>query len=181
MTIFSDLQTKLDEWLQAQDDYQRRSITFMVEFATAFRSYIDAPETYIDFQTKQSLWYVQPVMAGADKDGIYSFEIAPSAEDLLLKDDEGYWITALQFTIDRQPAALKKLYFWYLIRFVLRHDFCEMHIGFDKKQFRFRPNEIATQHTAFHYMVTLVNDVFALKPWEAPKKGTIGFVKFGTS
>ena len=181
MTIFSGLQTKSSEWLQAQDDYRGRSITFLVEFATAFRSYIGAPETYIDLQTKQTLWYVLPVMARADRDGIYSFGIAPSAEDLLLKDQEGYWITALQLTIDRQPDSLNKLYFWYLIRFALRHDFCEMHIGFDKKQFTFRPNETAKQHTAFHYMVTLVNDVLSLEPWEAPKKGTFGFVKFGNN
>jgi len=115
-------------------------------------------------------------MARADEDGIYSFELAPRAENLLSKDERGYWIAGLQLTIDAHQGSFNQLYFWYLVRFVVRDSTCEMHIDFDKQQFTFRVDDAEKRKAAFDYMVQLVKQMFALKPWESVKKASIGFV-----
>jgi hypothetical protein len=106
MTIFEDLQRQAHRWAEERDAYDRRSAQFLVDFANEFREHIGAPP---------GAFYVQPVRARVDENGIYSFPITPTLDELLFRDEEGYWTAGIQLTIDTHKRSFSHLYFWYLV------------------------------------------------------------------
>jgi hypothetical protein len=185
MTIFDELQNNAVQWLKEQDEYQWRSLQFLKDFTNEFREHIGAPPTpFRNLLTQQLQFYVRPVAAKYENDS-YSFDVDPDDpllvrdhEYCLLRDEEGYWITGIQLTIDTNCGPVSQLHYPYPIRYIIRDSTCEMAVSFEKREFRFPSQDAAKRKPVFDQMVELVRHKLTLKPWEnSPTKDRIGFVR----
>lgn len=181
MAIFDEFQAEVARWRDARDEYTRKSSMFIIDFANSFREYIGSPEQYMDRLIGRALSHVQPVKATADENGNYSFHVANTVGEWLAKDETGYWVTGLQLAIIDPPNTSRMIYFWYLVRFVIRENICEMFIGFKDQKFSFALDDAEKQKAAFDFMASLVHDTLTLPPWETSKKAPIGFVPPGST
>lgn len=175
MSIYEEFQSGTARWREAQHQYHRRSISFIGEFAKAFRKYLGAPEQYIDPFAGGALSYVEPVKVTQDDNGIYSFQMA-SPHQWLAKDEDGFWVTGLQLAVNSGPSPADMNYFWYLITFVIRDSGCEMLIGLRDQRFEFPANEPDTFKGAFEYMSSTAREILAAAPWQTTETAPIGFV-----
>ena len=98
----------------------------------------------------------------------------PGTGDILGKDEEGFWTTGLKVTV-QGPSLVPQMTSWFLIRFRLRPEGCAMFIWPEKNEFALDVNNPATWTKAFDYMVRHIQEFAATKPWDTPKKMSIGF------
>src|ERR1700730_1511390 len=175
MTLFDDLRKDYTRWDEAHSRYEQECILFAQQFLEAFKSYIGAPNNYVDID-RQTKWYVEPMEVTRDRSGEYHFKEAGSLVDLVQRDEDGYQQTGLRLTIDRQANSFPRGYFSFLVRFIIRPSECEIRVGFDNKQFSFPTSDPKKMTPVFDYMIQALRDVLAIEPWSVSKKAQIGFV-----
>jgi hypothetical protein len=176
MSLFDDLRANYVQWHQGHCDYESASMQFAMAFINGFKDHIGAPDHYLDAENREPVWYVQPLHVEESADGEYSYQTPNSHMDLLYRDEAGWWVVGLKLVLDRAVNSFPKSEFTYVFRFVLRDTICDMTVGFDRKEFSFPANDAQARKPVYDYMVKILKQMLALKPWDVPKKETIGFM-----
>jgi hypothetical protein len=176
MSIYEQLAQDCGRWSQTQVKYEQESRAFIRTFGNAFKAYIGAPDTCDDFETGRPGPCVARVAVDQSDptDPTYPKFEKPGTGDILGRDEEGFWVTGLKVTM-QGPNPVPQMMAWFLIRFMLRPEGCEMFIWPEKNAFVLDVNTSATWSKAFDYMVRHIQEFAASKPWDAPKQMSIGF------
>ena len=174
MTIFDRLREACTAWDKRYRDYKMKSTEFAWSFAEKFRQYISAPASYVDFD-RTVKWYVQPLKVVQNEVGEYSFDQPKSRGEALDRDKDGYWVTAIRITVDRDQNSFHKMYFVVLLQFAIRENTCEMDVGFQPKHFTFDITNSDAANVVYDYVLGLIHS-FATPPWEVNQKSPIGFM-----
>ena len=178
MTAFSDLQKQYGNWQQSRHDYRLASVQFIRRFARRFREYLGAPEFY---QTLNQPGAPQPYVSvvGVSETGEHTLEFKKSNSpfELLDQQEDGFWRTGIRLDLDRGQNEFPKANFFYLIKFVLRGNTCEMiFMNGEKKRFSFSIDDPAQETPIFEYMHGVVEHALSMPPWETEEKRSIGFL-----
>ncbi len=176
MSMYEQLVQDCRQWSQTQTKYEQASRTFIQSFGNAFKTYIGAPDVCHDFETGRPGSCVALVAVNQSDPTNPKFE-RPGTGDMLGRDEEGFWITGLKVTL-QGPSLVPQMVSWFLLQFRLRPEGCNMSIWPEKSEFVLDVNNPATWTSAFDYMVRHIQEFAATKPWDTPKKTSIGFTSF---
>ena len=175
MTIFEDLRKDYQIARETSLEYQRSSALFAQRLARRFQIYIGAPDNYRTMKQDDTRWYVQPMRTTLRGHNDFVSETPEGLHDLLTKDEDGYWLVGLRLTLDIAANAFPKDNFVFLLKFTIRGGECEMSVGFGKDARKFQADDDEGIKPIFDNMISQLKELFARKPWDMPKKNTIGF------
>jgi hypothetical protein len=174
-TTFDELRALYTEWSDRHNTYQFSSARLVRGLANGFRHYIGAPETFQDFD-KSTKRYVFALVATRDDEGKIHFNEPKYMTDVLTLDEDGYWLAGIGVVLDRGEHTYPKTDFRFYIRFVLRGRQCELQIGDESAgKIEFDIENEESVKPVYEYMVRLLKETLAMKPWSIPSKAPIGF------
>jgi hypothetical protein len=188
MSLFNDLRGNYSTWRQTQNDYMQNSMGFARTLANQFRHYIGAPDPFKDPESGKPIPYVTVLAAKKDEQTEEFVITKPESliDVLYFDEDDCFWVTAIGLVLDINANTYPKTQFTYLIRFIRRDSQCEVHIGPERKQFFVKLKEpeglvpdTETMNPVFDYMAHFLMETLAIRLWDAPPKGHLGFVELG--
>ena len=107
MPSFDDLRELYTKWRLKHRQYQIASADFVYTLCSGFGRYIGAPDNYIDVD-KSTQWYVGPLRTVEDETGNITFLEPNHRIDALVRDSDGFWVTAISLRIDTAINAFAK-------------------------------------------------------------------------
>jgi|SRR5271166_2892136 len=128
--------------------------------------------------------FVEPTKAVHD--GFGSFQFSPPkhgfALDIVTRDNEGFWTSAVTLVLDREADDFPKWGFQIFLRFFLKDRQCELTVddwGISEK-FCLNIDNPAGFEPVYEYMVQIVqkflSTLLSPPPWSTTDRPKIGFV-----
>jgi hypothetical protein len=175
MAVFDELRAEYAVARDANLNHYHLCDIFARGLGRRLGTYIGAPETFSDIGG-DPVDYIEAVEVEELNDGSYRSVKTEDSRHLIQRDENGYWLTGLRFTVDSAANEFPKHNFLFLIRFVLRERQCEMLVADSKEVFTFDIDDPNGPKPVYDLIVKILKDFFALPPWETKRKHPIGFV-----
>lgn len=175
MAIYTDLSGLFASWADMHRDYDLRCWKFARRFATSFGKFVGAPDFY-QVPSKPPQPYMEAVRAEVDEDGNFTFVVPDKAPDVIIRESDGRWLTALSITLEREANAFPKGRFRIPLRFSVKDEQVEMTIVDTNDTFAFEMDNAEQMKPIFERIVSHVKNILGEKPWETTPKPSIGFL-----
>jgi hypothetical protein len=99
-------------WENRHRKYEETSAFLIWNLANGLGQYVAALQSYrvmnFGYDGEEQKRYIEPLIVTLDKDGIIQFSKPEYVLDVLTRDDRGYWISAIQITLDRAENIFPK-------------------------------------------------------------------------
>lgn len=177
MTIYDDLRPLYKDWSDVGSEYWFGSSRFAQRFAMGLREYLGAPEWFDEDGEKRP--YVEACKVTEDENGEPHFESANFHDVMSEGSDRSSSLSfGIKVVLERAANTFPKGSFGFSIGMVPRgNSTCVLRIS--GQEFSIDMSSDQTRTPVYEYLLKVIREFLATKPWDANTKRPIGFVHSG--